>query len=50
MHPLVFAATNLEFNSAFLHGEMTKPAEPYSIEYPMEYVKWTTPKKHVLVK
>ena len=25
-------------------------AEPYSIEYPMEYLKWNTPKKHVLVK
>ena len=49
MHPLVFAATNLKFKSAFLHGEM-KNAESYSIEYPMEYLKWTTPKKLVLVK
>ena len=25
-------------------------AEPYSMEYPMEYLKWSTPKNHVLVK
>ena len=28
----------------------TQNAEPYSMEYPMEYLKWSTPKNHVLVK
>ena len=28
----------------------TQNAEPYSMEYPMEYLKWSTPKSHVLVK
>ena len=32
-----------------LHGR-TQNAEPYSMEYPMEYLKWSTPKSHVLVK
>ena len=28
----------------------TQNAEPYSMKYPMEYLKWSTPKNHVLVK
>ena len=28
----------------------TQNAEPYSMEYPMEYLEWSTPKNHVLVK
>ena len=32
-----------------LEGEMTKRGA-YSMEYPMEYLKWSAPKNHVLVK
>ena len=36
--------------SRFVLGGRTQNAEPYSMEYPMEYLKWSTPKNHVLVK
>ena len=46
---LIRQANDVEENPGPTIGR-TQNAEPYSMEYPMEYLKWSTPKNHVLVK
>ena len=48
-----YSSSNLPLPEISLHAfryGRTQNAEPYSMEYPMEYLKWSTPKSHVLVK
>ena len=47
---MCYTHSNQPYTPLGLYNGRTQNAEPYSMEYPMEYLKWSTPKSHVLVK